>query len=61
MDDNFNLLDVDRVVEIATKIIRISHRGDQYFVDFLRVPEAAELRAALLELVEVFRDEIPDE
>jgi hypothetical protein len=46
----------DRLVAIATNVVRASHRNDLYFIDCLRVDAASSLRSALVELSDYLRE-----
>ena len=46
----------DKLVAIATNVVRKSHRGDLYFIDCLRVDAASNLRLALVELSDYLRE-----
>lgn len=46
----------DKLVAIATNVVRKSHRNDLYFIDCLRVDAASSLRLALVELSDYLRE-----
>jgi hypothetical protein len=46
----------DKLVALATNVVRESHRNDLYFIDCLRVDAAASLRIALVELSDYLRE-----
>lgn len=53
--------DLDRLDAAVKAVFKAVARGDWYFKQFLMVPEAAELRAALYLLEEAYRGEDNDD